>query len=185
LAALSEALKEGRPVGQESVLTNAETISRVEQFLTTLYSALDASHQQVEKALRGELYEMQERTPLQIRFEPADGVGDVSPPFGAGGRSFGGDPEAIALQGDSAVGDIEQSWEDFSAKLNSTAKKAELQAEIERLKNLAAAYQTAIDATLAGPNTPPPADLQAKLDDVLQDLAYAEQQLAVLNQEYP
>lgn len=181
LGLLTEAIRDGRPVGAEAALSREAMMSRVDQFLVTLYTALDVSHQEYEKALRGDLLKIQnERTPDEVRFAPPGDLGGVAPPYGPGGRGLGGDPEALALLADSAVDDIGNSWEQFGDDLANETKKAELKAEIQELKIRAAGLQTAIDAKATVGETDP--ELEAELQEVLEQLAYKQHELDVLNQ---
>lgn len=134
--AISEALdpENPKPIADTVLLSRSETISRVEQFLTGLYTALDGAHQEVEQALRGEFISDPGVTPSDVRFGAGTDLGGVSPPFSPAGRALGGDPEALAKQGSSALNQMVSTWNSFGDKLKANAKRTKLQGEIERLK---------------------------------------------------
>ena len=130
---LSEALADGRPVYSETF--NAQNItSRVDDFLTGLYEALDITHQQYEAAIRGELVQVPQVDVQAIRFGAETDKGEFAPPFSVGGRALGGDPLAIAKAGAKAADDLGKSWSEFTNNLESNIKKTALEAQIKQLQ---------------------------------------------------
>lgn len=114
--------------------SQGEVITRVEGFLINLYEALDTPHQRFEKELRGNY--LPGRTRAQILGgEPLPGseVGDFSPPFSAPDRALGGDPRALALQGESSMTGMANAWKDFGDDLQRKPEQARLRGEIDRL----------------------------------------------------
>jgi len=137
LDALTEALEEGHPVAGEALaLTREDLSNQVETFLTTLYSALDDSHQEYEQALRGEIITRQNPTEVPkdvVRFGAGDQDSSFEPPFNQQGRARGGDPAAIALAASTAIDDINQTWDQFGTDMENQGKAASLKLRINEL----------------------------------------------------
>lgn len=177
---LNEALADGRPVA-DVVVSHGQTMQKVNTFLTTLYSALDQSHSEYERALRGELVELPQVNAEDIRFGVPQDLGGISPPFDQPGRARGGDPEALALEANEAFNTAVGTWDAFSQGLQADAKRAEIQAEIESLKIQASALQAQIGSANQFGQTA--TEAQAALDTILQQIANLEAQLALLNNQ--
>jgi len=132
---LAQALKDGTPVTDEqyrSVLGGQNVMDRVDQFLFSLYSALDGPHQQYEAALRGESLELEFPTAEEVRFgQPGAADSELSPPFNPANRLAVGDPEAFAAQGSSAKADLKRTWTEFGSKLQKNSKEALIQGELK------------------------------------------------------
>lgn len=179
--AANEAAADGSTPVADVVVSHGQTMLKVNQFLTTLYSALDQSHTEYERALRGELLELPQINAEDVRFGQPKDLGGISPPFDQPGRARGGDPLAIALEANQASNEAVSQWDDFSQQLQADAKRAEIQAEIESLKIQASALQAQISSAAQFGQTA--ADAQAVLDGILQQIANLEAQLALLNQQ--
>jgi hypothetical protein len=108
-----------------------QNMTQVESYLAQLYSALDAPHQEFERALRGELTSVPARNPIEVRFgtEPQQD-GGLSPPFSPISRALGGDPAALAITANTAVKDIASTWNTFGQRLQNKAQRAKLTSEI-------------------------------------------------------
>lgn len=137
VASLQQGEETSDAVGYNSpVLETGLTISRVEQFLASLYRALDDTHTQYEKELRGENLPVETRSPEQVRFDPPqEETSPFAPPYSVPTRALGGDPEAIALQAKSALNQTQKVWGEFGSKLKSGANKAKLQTQIDQSRN--------------------------------------------------
>lgn len=127
-------LGEAVPIAQATTARPAETLQRVEKFLTDLYTALDDPHQAYEDALRGKLISGPTQSDIINSNERKPPVSDFSPPFSVTSRAIGGDPEALALQGSSAITDLRQSWKTFGENLRSKPERAALTREIEQTR---------------------------------------------------
>ncbi len=114
----------GTPVSGDMVaLSPSQASSKVNDYLFSLYKALDDPHVQWESGLRGEIVF---KNQPEGGYSPDDsGVtpppSALSPPWSAPGRSAVGDPRATAQQGSSAAQDLTSSWTDFSNDLQSSA----------------------------------------------------------------
>lgn len=186
------------PVGMNT-LSGDQMVSKIETFLTTLYSALDTPHQQYEKELRGELVQVQTRTPSQVRFEnDTPEVGAFSPPYSVPNRAAGGDPEALALQAKTSLNRVSEAWGNFGNKLKSNTQKSQLQGEINqsnaRITTLKAEKDRLEKAMAAGgvvidPIDGTPEQRVAKIDREIQkeqqSIAKNQTKLGQLNQEFP
>ena len=188
-----------RPVAEGPALTREEAVAQVEEFLTSLYQALDAPHQEYERILRGEFIETAPVNPEEVRFgrgfNPQD-LGGVAPPFGPGQRGLGGgDIDDIVEQAQQAKADLAKAWGEFGDKLGANAKRAELEAkkaalerrvfelqEEIRIREEAYESEGGLLVTTEGSALD---DLKAELEKALQELADVTQELNTLNQEYP
>jgi len=172
---------------QDTVLNMSVTLGRVEGYLTNLYQALDVSHQQYEAGLRGDALNLPQNNPQDIRFATPDELSDVSPPFGGTGRSLG-DPIAAAQ---TAVNDFNNgvdNMDKLGKSLQAPQKRAQLQQEIADLQGQVADLTSQLQA--AQSSVPPASpkeinQLSKQLDQVAQRLAKKQQDLNVLNAEYP
>ena len=124
-------LGENIPIAPSSVARPGETLNKVELFLKNLYEALDTPHQAYEDALRGKLIEGKSRSQLISSNETPAAETPFSPPFSVTSRALGGDPEALALQGSSAVSGLRKSWKTFGDNLKAKPKRAALAREVE------------------------------------------------------
>lgn len=140
------------PVGKSS-----DVIQRVEQYLSTLYKALDAPHQQLENALRGDPSglepDIRKQPDLFTTSAQDQEFGNFSPPFSSPNRAALGDPVATAQQAVSSRSNLTQAFSDFGANLQKNQKRAQLSQEISNLK-----------ADKGDPQTI--ANLQAQLDQL-------------------
>lgn len=125
----------GKPISARAYApSQGEVITKVENFLINLYEALDTPHQKFEKELRGNFLPGRSREQI-LSGEPLPGsqFGEFSPPFSAPNRALGGDPRALAIQGESSLDGMAQAWQDFGADLQRKPEQARLQGEINRL----------------------------------------------------
>lgn len=120
------------PIAPSKVSALTDTLQRVEGFLTNLYEVLDGPHQSYEDALRGKLISGPSRRDLVTSNETAAPPSSFSPPFSVTSRSIGGDPEALALQGSTAVSDLQKSWKTFGDNLRKNPTRAALVRQIEQ-----------------------------------------------------
>jgi hypothetical protein len=198
---LTEALSKNSPVsGAAFAVDRGTLVSRVDTFLTTLYSALDVSHQEYEAALRGETLEAQTGgglDPINARFPANQAPDTFAPPFSVPGRAVGGDPAALAKQGSTAIDGISKSWEEFGDKLRSHANRTELEGKINNDKATIASLRTeqerlqtakASGTVIVGPG----GSVDTQLKRVSENLSKAEADLANnqhtlnnLNQQFP
>lgn len=172
----------GRPIGTEAALSGDAMRTRVETFLTNLYRALDSSHQELEKELRGEyLVVPNERDPDQVRFGQQGDYENIVPPYGEVGREIGGDPNALAQSADSALHDLDQQLDQFGEDLVNNAERPYWQDQVSqlsaRLRELEQQYNLFLQLLASGLDVQTQLDeLQREIDQVSQDLAYAEMQ---------
>lgn len=179
--AANEAAADGSTPVADVVVSHGQTMLKVNQFLTTLYSALDQSHTEYERALRGELLELPQINAEDVRFGQPKDLGGISPPFDQPGRARGGDPLAIALEANQASNEAVSQWDDFSQQLQADAKRAEIQAKIEDLKIQASALQAVINSSAEFGQTA--TEAQHDLDQVLQQIANLQAELNLLNNQ--
>jgi hypothetical protein len=111
--------------------------SKIDTFLANLYEALDEPHQNFEKEVRGQLIPGPTRTEV-ISGTAVPGedeaFGEFRPPFSPLGRARGGDLDALARQGSTAVADLGSSWKEFGENLQDNTRIGELQSEISILE---------------------------------------------------
>lgn len=168
---------ESLPVA-DFIFSHEQTIGKVEKFLTTLYAALDTSHQQYEAGLRGDNVTFPQTDAKDIRFGTPKDLGPTAPPFGAPGRAAGGDASA------QDVLDAVEAWDDFGASIEAKTKRVELQLEINALQHEISRLQALVDSAVTLGLTPDP-QFVADLEQAQQDLLEKQQELSVLNATYP
>lgn len=104
-----------------SIARSSDVIQRVEQYLATLYKALDAPHQQLENALRGDPSGLEpnvRKTPDLFTTSAQDqAFGNFTPPFSSPNRAALGDPVATAQQAVSSRSNLTQAFSNFGANL--------------------------------------------------------------------
>lgn len=132
--------------------------TKVDDYLFGIYKALDAPHQQLENALRGDpsgLDNGQRRSPnLFTGGEGDPAFGPFAPPFGSMNRSGLGDPVATAQQGSSAMANLKGSFKKFGENLQNNTKRTELSQEIANERALMTRLQNRLQQLQAqGPNT--------------------------------
>lgn len=114
--------------GNRNPGSHSATLGKVDDFLFSLYSALDGPHQEYEKSLRGANLPADQNSPTDIRFGTiSPQAGDLTPPFSAPNRFAVGDPRAIAAQADSAQNDLAKKWDQFGKDLKKNSEKAALE----------------------------------------------------------
>jgi hypothetical protein len=127
--------------------------TKVEEYLSTLYGALDDVHHQYEQAIRGKLLDPGGDAPSGLGLgDPSNPENaDFEPPFSAPNRANLGDPIATALQGSSARSDIKKSWQKFGESLDKKSKLFAKQQKVLSLQNqLADLKKKKADATGGG-----------------------------------
>lgn len=169
---ITEAIEAGRPIaGADISLTREQLTSKVEQYLTTLYKALDGVHQEYEKSLRGEVISQFGNEPTDYFGGTTSGLNSFEPPFDTPGRAVGGDPAALAAAGSAAVDGITQQWEDLQNDLAKQQEAGRIRKEIQLLQVELSALLTEKDLTGGD------AELDQKISEVQQKIANLEKQL--------
>ena len=171
-----------------------QLLGTVETFLANLYDVLDTPHQEFEKEIRGNLIKTRTRDEI-LEGTPVQQFGDFAPPFSAPNRARGGDPRALAIQGESSLDGMAQAWKDFGDDLRRGPEQTRLQGEIERLdqkirdlndeeRQLQAALDTG--STVVSPD----GSIQDRLDGIqternkaVQDRDNTQAKLNILNNE--
>jgi len=121
------------PVNLAGAALGQQQLSRVDQFLVTLYQAVDFPHQEYEKALRGELLNLPNRDVQDLRFgTPGDDLSPLSPPYSQPLRALGGDPIALANTVSSNADQVAESWSRFGGDLRDNTQRAKIEGEIAR-----------------------------------------------------
>lgn len=117
-----------------SIFTNSKTdlVSRVDQFLANLYSALDVPHQQFESALRGDLLPGQAASTDGLTADQINPPSEFAPPFSAPNRFELGDPRAAAGAVNSNAENLAKSWEDFGNTLKNNSTRASLSKQVSQ-----------------------------------------------------
>ena len=198
---IAEALEDGKPVAGSALLRGSALSNQVDLFLAGLYQALDIPHQAHEAELRGKTSarstSAQEVDPLQVRFGAPEDMRGIKPPFSSPQRALGGDPEALAQQGSSALEGLANTWNKFGEKLQANSERARLNAEKNRLSTSIAelrAEQERLEEARASGATIVSLDgsLDSRLQQIEQDLAKTRQELQNteselndLNQKFP
>lgn len=180
------ALALNQPVPAQSVSPSVSEVStQVDEFLYSLYSALDDSHQAYEAEIRGDAFTTNDKQLYDnlINGQPQDNPErGLRPPFSAEMRSTLGDPMADVLQASSAKQDLVRTWDAFSKKLQDAPYRklyegqiAQAESEIARLEERLAELESTKsgDYTIIGV---PSVDEQIKI--VQEDIAKFEKQKA-------
>jgi hypothetical protein len=115
--------------------SSPDTVSRVDQFLTHLYSALDLAHQQFEQAIRGDLLPGQAADTSNLNAAVSNPPSEFAPPFSASNRFMVGDANAAVGSVQTNANNISKAWSDFGAGLRSNAEKANLSTQISQDQN--------------------------------------------------
>ena len=158
--------------------------STVESFLFTLYSALDAPHQQYEAALRGQMLETAPVVqPLDVSlFSPPPAVSNFAPPFSSINQAALGNVAAIVQQATSSEQGLANDWDSFGQNLKNTTELTSLQGDLanqqklvsqltQQLEQLQAGLTPGSGVTVAG-------DSQSQITDLQNQIAKANQQIA-------
>lgn len=131
----NELIGSGGSAIKPAELKGENFVSKVETYLFNLYKALDDTHQDYERALRGEFLPKtndgfdSESRPQGQQF------GDLAPPFSAPNRGALGDPVATALQASSAADNLKTTWKNFGDNLKKQSEKSDKAQEALALKN--------------------------------------------------
>jgi hypothetical protein len=91
--------------------------STIEAYLYGLYRALDDQHVAYEQELRGGTSTNGGTVEDPDLFAAPPPTSAFDPPFSPSGRAALGDPEALALQGDTAAGEFKSRWKSFGENL--------------------------------------------------------------------
>lgn len=182
----------GAPVLPKS-LSSQQVTEMVDNYLWRLYSTLDEPHQQHEKALRGGASDttdndVQSLPDLFTGVEDAT-QGEFGAPFNAANRATLGDPEAIALQGSSALSNLKKSFSDFSknkkeakVRASNTTRIAQLNGEISRLEKRLSDI-TPTPGTVRVTGTDNAEDLKKQIAKDQAEIDHLEAELAMLGSE--
>jgi hypothetical protein len=172
------------------IARSSDVINRVEQYLATLYKALDTPHQQLENSLRGDPSGLEpnirKRPDLFTISSQDQDFGNFTPPFSSPNRSALGDPVATAQQAVSSKSDLSQAFSSFGSNLKKNQRKAQLTQEISGINsNLVSLNRRLQDATptpgttrITGPESPD--DLQRRIDAEKRSLVDKETELSQL-----
>jgi len=153
---------------------------RVEQYLTTLYDALDGPHQQLEHELRGDYMPggALSSNPNQDFLTPEPS--EFAPPFSAPQRFALGDLNATAGAIRTNAQNISKTWSDFGKKLKNNAERTKLeketvqkQAQIKRLTDRVAELEQASSTNFVGVTNP-----KAEIRELNNEIVKLEQQVA-------
>lgn len=176
-------------------LSPAEASNKVDNYLFGLYSVLDGTHQEFERAIRGETLQRQKFGGAKV--DETTGLpqemGNLPPPFSAPNRFAIGDPLATAAQASTAVDNISKTWNDFSDNLQKNTKRKKLEGEIAKLqggitelekrkKELLDAKESGAPMMGMGPDGVT-TDIDKLIQQVDQEIAAKKQQLANKQQE--
>jgi TolA-binding protein len=164
-----------------------EMASKIDNYLITLYKALDAPHQEYEEALRGKFVEdtTDEGTVLfggDLSTVPPEG--DFTPPFSSANRaalSDFQDPVTTAQQGSSAKSDIAKNFSDFGSKLKAVTRRKSLEGEISSIKAQLVTYSQQLFDDKNKIGTAPASqkgDIQNEINDLTKKIADLQQQLS-------
>ena len=121
-----------------SIAKSSDVFQRVEQYLATLYKALDGPHQQLENSLRGDpsgvTPDVRKQPDLFTTSAQDQAYGNFTPPFSSPNRAALGDPVATAQQAVSSKSNLSQEFSSFGANLQKNQKKAQLAQQIANLQ---------------------------------------------------
>lgn len=169
---------------------SSDVIQRVEQYLATLYSALDTPHQQLETILRGGSADSGpniDKRPDLFTTSPQDqDRGNFTPPFSSPNRAALGDPIATAQQAVSSKSDLSATFSKFGSDLKKNSRKAQLTQEIANLNSEINSLQrrlsdvTPTQGTVRVTGKESPDDLNRRINADKQSLANKEAELAQL-----
>jgi hypothetical protein len=108
-------------------------LAKAEQFLVNLYTALDTPHQAVEHVLRGDyLPGGALNQPANYLNDGAISVPPLAPPFSPATASALGNPNAIAIAGQSNATTLVETWNQFGQQLQASSQRAQLQQDISQ-----------------------------------------------------
>jgi hypothetical protein len=124
-------------VTSNSIFTNgpSELVSKVDQFLVNLYSALDLAHQQFEKAIRGDLLPAQSADLSHLNGNVASPPSEFAPPFSAPNRFQLGDAKAAVGAVVTNADNIANAWSKFGDNMRANSEKASLSTQISQDQN--------------------------------------------------
>jgi hypothetical protein len=122
------------PVQPNLVVQSSEAVrNTVDQFLYSLYSALDDTHQTYESQLRGDSFASTDNQEFDNIINGQSGdhpPSDLTPPFSSLNRTPLGDPLATAQQGSSAKEGLVNTWSAFGSNLKGNAQRTLLLGQI-------------------------------------------------------
>lgn len=173
-----------------STARSSDLINRVEQYLATLYKALDTPHQQLENELRGDSSGLEtnvrKRPDLFTTASQDQDFGNFTPPFSSPNRAALGDPVATAQQAVSAKSDLSQVFSSFGSNLKKNQKRAQLSQEIANLNSDIVSLQRRLQDATPTPGTvritgkESTDDLKRRIDADRMSLANKEAELSQL-----
>lgn len=184
---LAQALQQGTPITDEqyrAALGGQNVLDRIDQFLFSLYSALDGPHEELEAALRGAAVDVTFPPADEVRFgQPGSPDSELTPPYNPANRLAVGDPAAFAAQANSAKADLKRTWNEFGANLQKKTKQTQIQGELNlaqkelnetnaELQRLQALQASSGSTTLLVP------PLATQIDNLEKEKARLEQQVA-------
>jgi len=112
--------------------TNAEVISKIDQFLVNLYAALDEPHQQFESAIRGDLLPISPRNASGLNADQINPPSEFAPPFNPGNRYMLGDPKATLGAIQTNAQGISKAWSNFGNDLRKNSERSKLSTQISQ-----------------------------------------------------
>lgn len=171
-------------VGNQFSTSTESVMNKVDQYLFSLYSALDGPHIYLEKALRGDILfgnRIQEGYDPNSVAQVPDPKSALSPPFSAPDRYSVGDPLAAAQQASSALSDLKSKWNQFSSDLKSNAQRTYYTQKLSKDRSdqhrLEADLQRAISS---GASPDDIAKIQKQLDEKKQQVSDDVAKLATM-----
>lgn len=166
--------------GSPLIRAGEELISKVDQFLTKLYIALDEPHQQFESAIRGDLLPGSPGT-SGLSASQVNPPSEFAPPFSAPNRFELGDPKAAAGAIQSNAGDIAKAWSTFGNSLRSDAEKKSLSTQIGQDSSSIARLTKTRDQLVAQKNSSVVVigvDIDNQISTLNSEIAKLQQQVA-------
>jgi hypothetical protein len=176
-----------------SNLKATDIVTRVEQYLSNLYEALDAPHQQLENSLRGDPSGLEsDLRKLPDLFTGGEGdptFGNITPPFSSPNRAALGDPVATAQQVVSSSSDLKKTFNEFGSNLKKSQQKSQLEQQISQLRAKVSrlkARLSEVEEDLADThsailgNTDTPEFLTQQIAQTEQDILHKETELSQL-----
>jgi hypothetical protein len=145
---IQDAIRGSTPVTDEqyrAAFGGKNALLQIDQFLFSLYEALDTPHEALESALRGETLDIKFPSAEEVRFgQPGNPDPELSPPFNPANRLAVGDPAAFAAQANSAKSDLVKQWSDFGTNLKKNTDRALIEGQIKMAEKELGATNTEI-----------------------------------------
>lgn len=170
--------------------TNSEVVSKVEQFLTKLYTTLDDAHQQFESAIRGDLLAHTNADFSNLNAAATNPPSEFAPPFSAPNRFMLGDPNAAVGSVQTNAQNIANAWNNFGKDLRANSEARALTTQISQDKASVARLTATRDQLIKQRDSKVVVigvDVQAQIDslsaqivDLQKELAQNQAKLSVL-----